>query len=157
MKHCCVVTARTLNNKIWGCRDKPTKYKRCWVYWNLVPNSKFWILAHFPILVMTTLMLVLVSHFDYWWGFLKLGNMIYLHAGWRHMCCNGLDLLGWDFHVCLWINVAPGRKDKVWWRLFVMEYFKMKLRPSLGFSLALTGSQIDQIKFFSNPLLIIIS
>lgn len=44
---------------------------------------------------------------------------------------------------CLWLNEAPGRKEKVRSMLFVIKCFNMNSRPSLGFCLASRSNWIS--------------
>lgn len=44
-----------------------------------------------------------------------------------------LGLAWMRFHAYLWLNVVPGRKDKIWSRLFVMERFNHEIKAIAWF------------------------
>lgn len=66
------------------------------------------------------------------------------------MCCNGLDFAGMRFHARLWLNVALGRKDEVWSRLFAMERFAHDIKAITWFQSYSTWipDRPDQVIFF---------
>lgn len=92
-----------------------------------------------------------VSRFDHWWVFLLLGNMTFLRAGWRHTCCNGLDLPGYSMSVfgSMWHQAERTTygQGSLLWNILIM-----KSSPSLGFGLALTGSPIDKNYVVFSPI-----